>query len=149
MDQIRVDVSGARQIAVAQAAAIDRLEEATSNRVPIAALKRILGHRARLRRGRTGALLDWPAFDMLVDLAAVRKAGEHVSISAVCVSSGAPQSTALRKLAALEGAGLVRRYAHGADRRRVCVRLTDEAQDLVETMVADQIRFFSDLGRLD
>ena len=71
--------------------------------------------------------------------------GKHVSVSAICISSGAPQSTALRKLAALEAAGLVRRYLHGTDRRRVCLSLTEKGTVLVNDLVAEDLRFFSAL----
>lgn len=83
---------------------------------------------------------------MLLDLAAVKRAGEVISISAVCVSSGAAQSTALRKMAALEAAGLVRRFAHGPDKRRVCVTLTDSGVELVDRLVAEQIQFFASIA---
>ena len=56
--------------------------------------------------------------------------------------SGAPQSTALRKLAALESAGLVRRYLHGTDRRRVCLALTDEGAEFVTEVMAEEAAFF-------
>ncbi|WP_424136215.1 hypothetical protein [Roseomonas chloroacetimidivorans] len=75
---------------------------------------------------------------MLLDLAAVRAEGGHVSVSSLCVSSGAPQSTALRKLDALEKAKLVRRYFHGSDRRRVCVALTDDAAEIVRKALQEE-----------
>ncbi|WP_424140688.1 hypothetical protein [Roseomonas chloroacetimidivorans] len=79
---------------------------------------------------------------MLLDLAAVRAEGGHVSVSSVCISSGAPQSTALRKLAALENAKLVRRYFHGPDRRRVCIALTDEAAEMVASAIREEATFY-------
>jgi DNA-binding MarR family transcriptional regulator len=106
-------------------------------------LKLLLRLRARRRNSPLGAFLEWPAWDMLLDLAAVTAEGKHVSVSAICISSGAPQSTALRKLAALEGAGLVRRYLHGNDRRRVCLSLTDKGTVLVNDLVAEDLRFFA------
>jgi DNA-binding MarR family transcriptional regulator len=109
-----------------------------------AEVKRLLQLRAKRRRNAFGQFLDWPAWDMLLDLAAVKAEGGHVSVSAVCISSGAPQSTALRKLAALESANLVRRYLHGADRRRVCLTLTDEAMALVNALLAEEAQFFAE-----
>ncbi|WP_198380558.1 winged helix DNA-binding protein [Roseomonas sp. KE2513] len=83
---------------------------------------------------------------MLLDLAVVKAEGGHVSVSAICVCSGAPQSTALRKLAQLERAGLVRRYLHEKDRRRVCLALTDRAMELVQTMLDEDLRFYGALA---
>ena len=105
-------------------------------------LKQLLKLRGRQRRKATGQFLDGPAWDMLLDLAAVRAEGGHVSVSAVCISSGASQSTALRKLAALEDANLVRRYLHGTDRRRVCLALTDDGAKLVTDILVEENAFF-------
>jgi DNA-binding MarR family transcriptional regulator len=109
-------------------------------------LKRLIQLRAQRRRDPTGSFLEWPAWDMLLDLAAVKAEGGHVSVSAICVSSGAPQSTALRKLAQLERAGLVRRYLHDKDRRRICLTLTDSASQLVNTRIIEDLRFYAELA---
>ena len=55
-------------------------------------LKRLLKLRGRQRRTPNGQFLEWPAWDMLLDLAAVQAEHTHVSVSAVCISSGAPQT---------------------------------------------------------
>ena len=107
-------------------------------------LKQLLKLRSRQRRKATGQFLDWPAWNMLLDLASVQAESGHVSVSAVCISSGAPQSTALRKLAALESAGLIRRYLHGTDRRRVCLALTDDGAEFVTEVMAEEVAFFQD-----
>lgn len=109
-------------------------------------LKRLLQLRAQRRREPTGSFLEWPAWDMLLDLAAVGSEDGHVSVSAICVSSGASQSTALRKLGHLERAGLVRRYLHGSDRRRVCLALTNPAYELVHRRIAEDLNFYSGLA---
>jgi hypothetical protein len=109
-------------------------------------LKRMQRLRARRRRTARGELFEWPAWDMLLDLAAVRAEGTHLSVSSVCISSGAPQSTALRKLAALERANLVQRYAHGTDGRRVCVALTDEALELVHKTIDEERALYEEMA---
>jgi hypothetical protein len=137
------------QAATAKAGTPPAAEPAEPARSPeplgAAGLKRMLQLRARRRRKPTGQFFDWPAWDMLLDLAAVRAEGGHVSVSSVCISSGAPQSTALRKLAALENARLVRRYFHGSDRRRVCIALTDEAADMVASALQEELAFYQAL----
>ncbi len=106
---------------------------------PAEGLKRLLRLRAQRRARPHGQFLGGPAWDMLLDLAAVPGEGGHVSVSAICISSGAPQSTALRKLAALEGAGLVRRYLHRTDRRRVCLALTGAGEALVAGTLREEV----------
>lgn len=109
-------------------------------------LKMLIRLRARRRNSSLGSFLEWPAWDMLLDLAAVAAEGKHISVSAICISSGAPQSTGLRKLAALENAGMVRRYLYGKDRRRVCLALTDKGRALVHDLIAEDLRFFATLS---
>ena len=109
-------------------------------------LKRLLQLRAQRRSQPSGSFLEWPAWDMLLDMAAVGAEGGHVSVSAICISSGAPQSTALRKLAQLERSGLVNRYLDDNDRRRVCLSLTDKACDMVNTRIAEDLRFYNELS---
>jgi DNA-binding MarR family transcriptional regulator len=122
------------------------LRRASPDDFTAARFKQLLRMRARRRSRSNDELFEWPAWDMLLDLAAVRAEGGHVSVSAVCISSGAPQSTALRKLAALEGAQLVRRYSHGTDRRRVCITLSDEALDMVNSALREEAAFFQGIG---
>jgi DNA-binding transcriptional ArsR family regulator len=111
-----------------------------------AALKRMLRFRTnRRRRNALSEFFDWPTWDMLLDLAAERAEGSHVSVSSVCISSGAPQSTALRKLSALESAKLVERYFHGKDRRRVCIRLTEQAAEMVASALRDELAVYHSL----
>lgn len=132
------------QLAPVAGAPTSRQEAPPGDGLSPVEVKRLLQLRAKRRRNAYGQFLDWPAWDMLLDLAAVKAEGGHVSVSAVCISSGAPQSTALRKLAALEAANLVRRYLHGADRRRVCLTLTDEAMTLVNALLAEEAQFFAE-----
>jgi len=71
-------------------------------------------------------LLGEPAWDMLLDLFQQYAGGAKVSVSSLCIASGCPQTTALRYIAALEDAGLVRRVPSQADKRVVFVELTDD-----------------------
>ena len=47
------------------------------------ALKLLIRLRARRRNSTLGSFLEWPAWDMLLDLAAVTAEGKHVSVSAI------------------------------------------------------------------
>ena len=110
-------------------------------------LRLVLRMRANRRRAKTGQFLEWPAWDMLLDLAAVKSEGEEISVSAVCISSGAPQSTALRKLASLEAAGLIRRIQDDRDRRRISVELTEAGSEFVIGGLKESAAFFQKLGK--
>jgi DNA-binding MarR family transcriptional regulator len=108
-------------------------------------VRQLLKLRAARRRTSLEGLFDWPAWDILLDLAAVRADESHVSVSSVCISSGAPQSTALRKLAALERAEFVQRYEHGTDGRRVHVRLTDGGLEVVDRALSEEFALYRNI----
>lgn len=107
--------------------------------IDTAHIRKMLRARSKRRKSELGFLLEWPSWDMLLDLVATKLEGQHVSVSSLCLSSGAPQSTALRKLSVLESSGLVVRYVDGNDRRRICLTLTDEAVAIVSSMVQEDI----------
>lgn len=107
-------------------------------------IKKHLLLRAGRRRNALGRFLEGPSWDMLLDLAAVGLEGKEVSVSSICISSGAAQSSALRKLAAMEAAGLVRRYLDEQDRRRVCLALTETGLSLVQSALLQEMRSFAE-----
>ncbi len=107
-------------------------------------IKKHLLLRAGRRRSALGRFLEGPSGDMLMDLAAMGLEGKEVSVSSICISSGAAQSSALRKLAAMEAAGLVRRYLDEQDRRRVCLALTETGLSLVQSALLQEIRPFAE-----
>ncbi len=96
-------------------------------------IRRIIRARAAQRRHALRHFFEAPAWDMLLDLEAARLDSVQMYVTAVCASSGATQSTALRKLAILEAAGLVQRYINDGDRRRVCLRITDQGSTFVRS----------------
>lgn len=103
-------------------------------------LQRIVRCR-RLRAELFGeGLFADPAWDMLLDLAAARAARKHVSITALCIASGVPTTTALRWIRLLEQAGLVLRAEDPTDRRRSHVSLTDKAAGAMARYLAEASR---------
>jgi DNA-binding MarR family transcriptional regulator len=75
-----------------------------------------------------------PAWDMLLDLFASHERGEKVSAIALSLSSGVPQSTALRAIQRLEEQGLIVREGDPDDLRRSWVRATPEVLSGIATM---------------
>lgn len=70
-------------------------------------------------------------WDILVDLMMAELANRDVSIMSLCMASDTPQTTAYRKVVALEQQKLIKRRADPIDRRRVLAELTDEGKQKV------------------
>ena len=76
-----------------------------------------------------------PAWDMLLDLYVQDAGSAGTMISALCIASGVPQTTALRHIYRLEQLGLVRTTDHPTDLRRTMVSLSDDARPRVERLL--------------
>ena len=77
-----------------------------------------------------------PCWNMLLDLWEAETKGGRVSVSSLCIASGVPQSTALRRIADLERCGLVRRIKDPADGRRVFIELSDAGHSRIREYVS-------------
>jgi len=77
---------------------------------------------------------------MLLDLTAAEAEKVRVSVTSLCIASGVPPTTALRWIALMTDAGLLRREDDAHDRRRAFIALT-------ETAIDKMARYFSLLGR--
>lgn len=75
----------------------------------------------------SGKLFAEPIWDMLLELMECRLRNRPVSVSSLCIASGIPATTALRRLEELEEEGLVVRVPDPKDGRRQFLELTDEA----------------------
>ena len=87
-------------------------------------------HRERGRRAEffPVALFGEPAWDILLDLYAAAEANELRSIKSACLSSQAPEATALRYIGQLAAHGLVERKPDRTDKRRKYLSLTPLGQ---------------------
>jgi len=85
----------------------------------------------RSRRRRTSFLesdlLFDPAWAMLLDLFSAALRNKRLSVTAVLIGSGVPDTTALRYLRVLEKRGHVERVPDEKDKRRVFVKITKPA----------------------
>ena len=70
-------------------------------------------------------LFSDPCWDMLLDLGMSHFEQRAISVSSLCIASGIPQTTALRRIADLENIGLVTRAKDPDDGRRIYIALTD------------------------
>ncbi|MCG5237098.1 response regulator [Xanthobacter oligotrophicus] len=83
-------------------------------------------------------LFSDPAWEMMLDLAVAEASQRPISVTSLCIASGAPATTALRRIDDLETAGLVTRVPDARDRRRIIVHLTDLGRERMEAFVRRQ-----------
>lgn len=81
-------------------------------------------------------ILNGPAWDILIDLAAAGLQGRAVPTSSACASTQAPFSTALRHVNQLVEAGLIKRTIDPGDKRRTLLELEPEALEQMSRYLA-------------
>ena len=85
----------------------------------------------RMRRRLIGDEQSDPVWAMVLELCAARLDGRELSVTSLCLASGLPVTTALRRLDELERDGRIKRNPDRADRRRVFVALEAQFHDRV------------------
>ncbi len=75
------------------------------------------------------------AWNMLLDLAVAEESGYEISVKSLCIASGVPNTTALRRIDDLEGEDLIFRVPDLKDKRRIIVHLTDHGRKKIEAFV--------------
>jgi DNA-binding MarR family transcriptional regulator len=108
-------------------------------------VRRVIGVRAARRQFFGGSLFSDPAWDILLELYALRAEQCRVSVSKLCADAEVPGTTAIRWIDKLEAEGLVERDDDPLDRRRVWVSLSDkgaEAMDAYLEHIARQPTLF-------
>ncbi len=81
-------------------------------------------------------ILNGPAWNILIDLAAAGLQGRAVPTSSACASTQAPFSTALRHVNQLVEAGLVKRTIDPGDKRRTLLELEPDALEQMTRYLA-------------
>ncbi|MFG1419260.1 response regulator [Xanthobacter sp. V0B-10] len=79
-----------------------------------------------------------PAWEMMLDLLISEAYGRPISVTSLCFASGAPTTTALRRIEELLEAGFVERQPDINDKRRTLVRLTPHGRARMEAFVQRQ-----------
>lgn len=101
-------------------------------------LKALVAARADRDAIFQAGLFSDPAWEMMLDLAMAEASSRAISVTSLCIASGAPTTTALRRIDDLEQAGLVKRVPDDRDRRRILVELTGQGRGRMEAFVQRQ-----------
>ncbi len=83
-------------------------------------------------------LFSDPAWEMMLDLAVAEACDRPISVTSLCIASGAPTTTALRRIDELRQAGLLDKMPDARDKRRIVVRLTPLGRERMEAFVERQ-----------
>ena len=108
------------------ASAVHKPSDDTARSSGLAFVEAVLAARARRHTLLDPDLLFDPAWSMLIDLYRAALLGKPLSVTAVMIGSGVPDTTALRYLRILEERGYVERFPDKNDRRRIYVRLSPQ-----------------------
>ncbi|MFG1479115.1 response regulator [Xanthobacter sp. V4C-4] len=79
-----------------------------------------------------------PTWEMMLDLAMAESCNRWISVTSLCIASGAPTTTALRRIDDLRAAGLVDKVPDPHDKRRIVVCLTPLGRERMEAFVQRQ-----------
>lgn len=83
-----------------------------------------------------------PAWDILLLLYSLERAGKRLSVSAVCESAGVPVSTGHRWVQRLVDSGMAIRERHPTDRRVSWLRLPDTALIRLDAYLDEMVAGF-------
>lgn len=114
-------------------AELDALQQEVANEVVGETSLQSVRAFIRARRARSGlfgkSFFSDPAWDILLELYAVKLAQRRVSMSDICRAAEVPLATGVRWLGELETQGHVKRSADHLDARRIWVQLTPAGAD--------------------
>ena len=98
---------------------------------------KVLRDLRRLRRLRVQhlppGLVPEASWEILLDLYSCESKGIKISVTSLAVATGAPMTSALRRIQELEASGFIDRLPDGVDRRRATLRLTPQGRAAVES----------------
>ncbi|MFC7537871.1 hypothetical protein ACFQPG_10920 [Sphingomonas sp. GCM10030256] len=101
----------------------------------------------RARRSREAIfdrnLLSDPAWEILLEAYAASAGNQRISVSGLCLSSGAPESTAARWVKKLEQDHWLVRIQDPLDRRRCWMELSDKAHEAMDRYFATLAEAFA------
>ena len=129
-----------RTVLTAGFAAPSQRPESTVDLASSRLARSIIQARALRRRFFDGEMFSDPAWDILLELYALKCEQVRISVSKLSVAAGVPATTALRWIDKLEADGLVVRCDDPFDGRRNWVELSDSACNDMRSYLA-QVSF--------
>lgn len=96
----------------------------TTSRVMLA--RWMYANREHRPLGKVPEIHREPGWDMLLDLYVNQTMGRRIAVTAACVASRAPFTTALRHIKQMCATGVMRRVPDESDRRRLWLELSEE-----------------------
>lgn len=103
------------------------------NDLRLGLVRQIVARRSVRAQFLDSDLFGEPGWDMLLDLYVALRRGRRLSVTALCLSAGVPNSTALRWVRELTTRGLIERAPDPDDGRRTFLALSDRALAALET----------------
>lgn len=134
----------AEEVAKSIQHALSMIEDGAGSARPPASppdyLKALVAARADREAIFDAGLFSDPAWEMLLDLAFAEATGRSISVTSLCLASGASTTTALRRIEDLQEAGLLERQPDPSDRRRILVTMTSRGREKMELFVQRQAK---------
>ena len=133
-------------VPVIPASALKMMAPQKSDHAPaqpaLPALVRLEIELLRMRRRLIGDEQGDPVWAMVLELCSARLEERELSVTSLCLASGLPVTTALRRLDELERDGRIKRQPDKADRRRVFVELDESYHERVvaQILTMNQVR---------
>ena len=115
--------------AVGALAAKERPDRAAESMMPSRLVRAVQTARRRREALFAPTLFADPAWDMLLELYAIRLEQRKISVSSLCYAAYVPLTTALRWVAKLESDGLAVRRQDPSDARRFWIDLSDRGME--------------------
>ena len=84
-------------------------------------------------------MFEEAAWDILLDLFVSEREGREISVSSACIAANVPPTTALRWIGLLEDRGAILREPDPTDRRRINLRLSDEARAAMYAYITEVV----------
>lgn len=119
--------------------AAEPTEEVSDAKVKQTVQNLILGRQKRAEYLPSELFSD-PVWDILLDLTVAYVDGRPIPVSSACIASGAPISTALRRIRELTDIGMIKRWQDPDDARRDMVSLTEESMAKMRAYTLDLLR---------
>jgi DNA-binding MarR family transcriptional regulator len=117
--------------------------------IPEYVVRWLIQARQKRMRYLPEGLFAEPAWDMLLDLLHAEITDRRVSVSSLCIASGVPATTSLRRIKRMVDRGVLVRHVDRLDGRRTFLELAPEVSAALRRYFVDVVRTHPDIGKFD